>query len=151
MSYFKRVAHDSHIPCAVKGKVDAPFLSLSEPIASWTCHWIVAVCGTKLFGDFELAFIDIEAIDASGSTVLGRLQDGQTDCTQAPNRYRYTVAEVRVVHDGSPTSGDTTAEQAHFSWISCWVDLSQRDVTKNSVLTERRAAHKVVDYLAIHS
>ena len=110
MSYLKRIAHDSHISRAVEGKVNAPFLSLSEPIASWTCHWIMAVRGTELFGDLELALIDVEAVNASGSAVLGRLQDGQTDGTQAPHRYRHTVAEVRVVHDGSPASGDTTTE-----------------------------------------
>ena len=81
MSYLKRIAHDPHISCAVEGKVDAPFLSLSEPIASWRCQWIVAVRGTELFGDLKLALIDIETVNASGSAVLGRLQDGQTNGT----------------------------------------------------------------------
>ena len=76
MSYLKRVAHDSHISRAVEGKMNAPFFSLSKPIASWTCQWIVAVRGTELFGDLKLALIDVESVDASGSAVLGRLQDG---------------------------------------------------------------------------
>ena len=73
MGDFESITHDSYIACAVESKLDAPLLMLTKELSSWSLDRIVADCGAKLLGDFELGLIDIECIDSIGSTRFSRL------------------------------------------------------------------------------
>ena len=106
--------------------------------------------GAKFFGDLELALVDVEAVDTSGAAVFCGLDACKTDGSQAPDCHGDTVAEVRIVHDGSPASGDTAAEKAHLPWVGCRVDLGERDRAQDGVLAERGAPHEVVNHCAVH-
>ena len=111
MGNLEGVTHNLNDTCAVEGEVNAPLLVRLEPVASRGLHRVVAVGSAKIFGDLELVLVDVEGVDARSTAVLGGLDDSKADGAETPDSNRAVVAHLRVVHDGTPTSGNSTAEK----------------------------------------
>ena len=84
-STLESISHDSYIARAIECEVNAPLLTLSEPLTCRTSHWIMTLRCAKLLCYFKLAFVDVEAIDSVCATVLCSLDDSQTDGSETPD------------------------------------------------------------------
>ena len=99
---FECIPHDTDVACAIEGELNAPLLTLFEPLACWLCHWVVAISSAKLLGNLEFAFVNVQGINASSTTGLGGLDDSEADSAKTPDSHGDTIAEVGVVHDCTP-------------------------------------------------
>ena len=97
----------------------------------------------------ELRRIGIDGDDATRFGLACPLNRSETDAAEAEDGHRVARLHLgRVVH-GADAGGHAAAQQADMLGIGVRVDLGQRDFGHHRVFAEGRAAHVVVDRLAV--
>jgi len=123
---FEGIAHDGHETCAVVGEVNSPLLFAHQPVPGISIHGVEAISNSEVFlCNFKFVFVDIHSVNAGSAQKCGSLSDSQTDGSKTPDSDRASGSPVRVVHDSTPSSGDTTSDEADLVGIGLGVDLGQ--------------------------
>ncbi|MNQ95776.1 hypothetical protein D3C85_1113490 [compost metagenome] len=108
-----------------------------------------AVGRTQLPGDLELGRIDVDGDDPGGLGHLSADDRRQADAAQAEDRHAGALLDLGGVEYRADAGGDATAEQADLVQRCVLGDLGQGNFRQHGVFGEGRAAHVVVDRLAL--
>lgn len=152
MSNLESISHDLGDTGAIEREVVTPLLGSEQRflhITTFSIHRVVAVRGTHLLGDLELLGVQVDSGNDSSTSSLGSLNDSKTDGTESEDGDTGAGLHVAVVENGTPAGGNTATKHAHMTEISVGVNLGGGNLSNNRVLSERRAAHEVVDSLAV--
>mmetsp|Transcript_31059 Transcript_31059/g.51217 ORF Transcript_31059/g.51217 Transcript_31059/m.51217 type:complete len:289 (-) Transcript_31059:49-915(-) len=104
-----------------------------------------AICGSQLFGHFELLGVHVNRKDASGTSHFGTLDHREPHGTQAKDGHGAAALHVERVPGGAQAGRNTTAQQrTHVQ--GCRIrNLGTGDVGHHGILREGGAAHEVLD------
>src|SRR5690606_8234128 len=144
-------AHHLDVADALEAVVHAPAGHLHDHLLDRP----VVVLRVDAFGrahllrEFELGRIGVDGDDAAGPGLLRTLDHGKTNGAEAEHGHRIALLHLRGVVDRADARGHATAEQAGVLRIRLRTDLGQRDLGDDRVFAEGRAAHVVVDRLAV--
>ncbi|MNV38993.1 hypothetical protein D3C71_1305570 [compost metagenome] len=108
-----------------------------------------AIGSAELLGQFELRRIGVDGDHAPGLGLACALDHRKPDATEAEHRNAVAFGNLGSVVHRTDTGGDAAAQQAHMLRVRVRVDLGQRHLGHHRVLGEGRAAHVVVDRLAV--
>ena len=148
---FQCRAHHVHIADAFKAVIHAPARHLDDHLLDGLVEvlGVHAVGGAEGPGQVELAGVGVDGDDAAGLGQLGTLDNGQADAAQAEHGHGVAFLHLGGVLDRAQTCGHAAAQQADLLGVGIGVDLGQRDGGNHGVFAEGRAAHVVIDGLAV--
>ncbi len=97
----------------------------------------------------KLALIDVDGNDARGFGHGRADDDREADAAQSKDGDGVALLHLGRILHRAHAGGDATAQQADLLQIGRRVDLGQRDLGQNRILTESGGAHVVIDGLAV--
>mmetsp|Transcript_12955 Transcript_12955/g.33758 ORF Transcript_12955/g.33758 Transcript_12955/m.33758 type:complete len:451 (+) Transcript_12955:73-1425(+) len=104
-----------------------------------------ALCRAKLERARKLLLVNVDADDATGADLLGRLDHGEPDRAEPEDGTRRAGLHLRRVAHGAPAGGEAAAKQVHLVERRIWSDLGDGLSMHNRVLREGGRAHVVVN------
>ena len=151
MRTFQRRAHHLHIANAFKAVIYAPAGHVDNDLLDGLVIilGVHAIGGAELFRQFKFGWIGINGDDASRFRLTRALNHRQTNTAQP--EYRHAIAFLHfgsVMHRADACS-HAAAEQANLFGIGFRVDFRQRNFRHHGIFAKGRAAHIVINRLAL--
>src|SRR5579859_6060037 len=147
----KRLAHHGGVAGAVEGIVGAAVRErdqMRHDVAGDLLR-VDEVGHAELAAPFFFRIVDIDADDLVGADHPGALNDVEPDAAEPEHDDIRTRRHLGGVHHRADAGRDATADIAALVERGVLTDLGHRDLGQHRVVRERRAAHVVVDGLAL--
>ena len=110
-----------------------------------------AISSAKFFRHLKLGRIDVDRKDALRARHFAAINDGETHRAEAKHGTTRVLLDASSVERGTNAGGHPAAEKARNREVSFGVDLGERNVGADYVLTEAGAPHEVEDRAAVGS
>mmetsp|Transcript_77932 Transcript_77932/g.225425 ORF Transcript_77932/g.225425 Transcript_77932/m.225425 type:complete len:261 (+) Transcript_77932:259-1041(+) len=153
MTALQRRTHNVHISSTIKAIINTPGCELSGNVPLYWCFSQVLgvdkVSCTECLGHVKLLGVQVNGDDSRSTGMFGTLDDGQSYSSKAKDCNGRIGLHFARIPNSTKSSGDTTSEQAYFLKRRTWIDLGTRNLRQHSVFAHGRAAHEVIDILAI--
>ena len=148
---FQRGAHQLHVADALEAVVDATVGHFDDHFLDRlvVILRVNEISCAQFTGYIELGRVDVDGNDAAGLGHLRTDDRRQTDAAEAEHRHGGALFHLGGVEHGADAGGDAAAEQADLLQRRFLGDHRQGDFRQHGVFGEGRAAHVVVDRLAV--
>jgi len=103
----------------------------------------------KFLCNIKLLSVHIKPIYLSCSLKFSSLYHSKANSSKAPHCNSRAWSHHWINNCSSPSSADTTAQDATFVEVSSWIDFCCRNFSNHCVLRESTATHEVKDWNSI--
>src|SRR5215475_10800285 len=151
MTALQGLAHDRRIAGAIEGVIGAAVGERDQMLDDVAADLlrIDEMRHAEAAAPFLLAIIDIDADDLVGANHLGALDDVEPDAAKAEHDDVRARRDFRGVDHGADARRDAAADVAALVERSVLANLRHRDFGQHGVVRKGRAAHVVIDRLAL--
>src|SRR5882757_10314549 len=151
MAAFQRLAHHGGIAGAVERVVGAAVGQPNEVLddVAGDLLGIDEMSHAELAAPFFLGIVDVDADDLVGTNHLRTLNDVEPDAAEAEHHHIGARRDLGSVDDGADAGRHTATDVAALVKRRVLADLRHRDLRQHGEVREGRAAHIVVDRLAL--